>query len=518
MSASRDAKRERAKQVLERAKANRKLLEDVYKQPLPRTSASDWWTFEGIDPLCTENQKNMEWYYEQFGDYGLAHIIHKISLYEAGKEHGRKKEQLAEEGCEEEQEEKKNQATRDAISYEEDQGASALGSDFNDTMSNFDITNTQEQSNDAEQGDKDDEPTSVSIVSPPPCSEDENKLEYAHESWKLILDDFEKEDGLKTLFYLSSLPPELKLALIRGDLPSKMRDPDFRHKFYALTDPEDCQGTYVVYISVNMQAPEKNQDPRNIGKGLTLRQLLKVIEGVRLYIDVQHVDSAAYAQKVDVKFSGQPELRAKLDYKYQRRYGSGNQNDVFEHQQEWLHHMELYYERWIDNHKSTGGDDELLDFHLERCFSYVGQGRNNLWKSLQQHHHWGGISPVFGLVCAILRLEYDREFTTQNSTYQVFSTVHKSHIDFDEKLTTLLCSAYPWDGGLSTAYAGVPLDKLETSDAQHQATLDASLRRIKESGRCKANLAESRKLVEGFKDQLGEALQHETKYRQAMSE
>lgn len=105
--------------------------------------------------------------------------------------------------------------------------------------------------------------------------------------------------------------------------------------------------------------------------------------------------------------------------------------------------MAQTYEKWINNHKSTGGDDKLLDVHLERYFAHVGLGRNFQKKCGEQHYHRRGISPVFGLVCAILRLEYEGLFTTQASTYQILKTVDISHVGSNEKLTTLSCSVYP---------------------------------------------------------------------------
>jgi hypothetical protein len=78
--------------------------------------------------------------------------------------------------------------------------------------------------------------------------------------------------GAKSLYQhapTSNLPSELILALLHGDLPSKMQDHAFADRIGPFVELTNCPGIYDVFVSsVGADA----------GKGLTLREMLTVIE------------------------------------------------------------------------------------------------------------------------------------------------------------------------------------------------------------------------------------------------
>lgn len=286
-------------------------------------------------------------------------------------------------------------------------------------------------------------------------------FERAHPSWQLILDDARCNDGRKIVSYLMQINPVVLSTFIKGNYPQVlMRDYDFedfevgRHRY-----PMHRQGTFARYIA---RDPNYERDtgkwPKGLpGTGLTPAELLRVYQDVKDYINLDHQTFRVEAKRIDHIPSLDDNEPQELDYRYQRRYGYGRLQNNFEHHKTWLKHIENRYLPWILNlpddwYREEGSMYEPMD----RCLAYVGSSWNSLHRTAE---HWSNAedsSLVFSLILAILGYRFPCQFSCDDkASTQVFLTVNPDDIGFDEVLTTILLSAYPWDGGLSTAYAGV---------------------------------------------------------------
>jgi len=241
---------------------------------------------------------------------------------------------------------------------------------------------------------------------------------------------------------------------------------------------------------------------------------------MKLYIDVKNPMSGAHAKRVDEQFSGNEKLRGKLDYAKERRYGSGTLHDNFIHHQEWIDYVSQHC--WELYEKLKGTDqDHLLDKPLDRCPVYVGLGKSVVQRSKDHSNHAGTISPILGLLCAVFKLRYGEVFQTTTSTWQILKTVHTSHIGLDERVTTVLCSAYPWDGGLSTAYAGMNRGQPNKYDDRDHEALQQNIEDIELIELIELqtiNLEESDRRVQIFGEQFRGALKYESEHEKATAE
>jgi len=499
----------------------------------------DWFTQEGFDPLCTARQRGMAWYYETFGIKGLAYMIVQIAAEEAREEHriwriangkATQSEYAASSGTADEEalpgidalgvgdtEEVDDQPVRDEAirDTDEDEVDEHEGSchPFAGRWTSSQKPRVRVGRFTSLRDDRVAVPTSTSKSSSPVSSAGKEsllELRGVHASWKLILKDWVHNDGLKLLYYLSQLHPKVIVALINGDLALKMQDPAFSSDVQAHLTPSDRQGTYAVFVSV--QRTSNQSSVSNAGKGLTVRQIVQAYEDIMLYIDVENPASEPHARQVDEQFSGNKKLLETLDYKKERRYGSGKLHDEFVHHEEWLSYVEAHHSIWHERFENTD-QDHLLDVHLDRCPVYVGLAKGVVQRSEDHSNHAGSITPVLGLLCAVLKLRYGELFPTTTSTWQILKTIHTSHIGFDEKLTTILCSAYPWDGGLSTAYAGINRGQPGKYNDRDYDALQQNIKDIELSGLQKVNLDESDVKIQTFEEQFRDALKYASEHK-----
>ncbi|KAK5092131.1 hypothetical protein LTR70_005736 [Exophiala xenobiotica] len=431
-----------------------------------------------IDPLCTQRQRALTWYHHNFGIIGLAWYITEVARYEATNENAPSSRTSAElEGAVLAQ---ALDSAYDPTLYDEDESSGSDSEDVGHTE-----TDTEESS-DAQDSEK------QSKSKPKP-----------HSSWNLIIRDAEQASPT-LLYYLASMPPELIDALIAGNLPSCLEDENFRRKVQPFIRLHDCQGVYCLYLAVTRQATLSTQqsleDEVNVGKSLTLREMLSVYNTIRMYIDVDHADSARLAKLIDRRRSGARGLRKKLNYSYQRRYASGSFKDSFNHHLAWLDFVGNHYIKWA-RHCVETGQDHLLEERLRRCFVYVGLASNVSGRAPNHWKHLVGTSPVMGLVTAVVDFLFPDVFSVTSHTYQILRTVDRSHIGLDEKIITVLCGAYPWDGGLSTAFAAGSrgtgprdnsLEKTEELDGSHLA--------IQRTGVSQKNINRSLQLIQNTRD------------------
>lgn len=533
-----------ANRYLRAARIQEADLEELAQDRVKILEEPAWQSWEGLDPIYTDRHKGMSWYETEMGVKGLAYIIYQSAKDEARDDHAAWLEKSKQEALTQSRDDEADEAPSDKQPSDAAPQSQVNDHDV-DPVTGRNIYDPPLSSDDEEyhqdswnprdgrlrvaqvssQGDEAEESTNDMIrgltlqeasSSPSKSSEPISSIKESSidnrgvsKSWNLIIDDWEKNKGRKIIYYLSQLHPEVRMALIRGDLPLKMRDPAFKSRHEGSLRARDCQGTYAVYLSVDVPPPHKSMTAsHNVGKGLTMRQLEEAYYDVKLYIDVKDPRSARFAKQIDHVCSGQRGLLANLDWKQgQRRYGGGKQaHDDFRHQEEWCYWVEQNVLPW-NHHQRANQTDHLLDLALSRCFPYVGLAQN-VERRLPDHwNHSSHISPMFGLICAIINKRYPEQFTVQTS-YQIFRTVNVADIGLDEKLTTLLCSAYPWDGGLSTAYAGIARGRPDLyNDRDHKRMVEAA-DLIEHTGLIDLNINESNDKIDTFGDHLDNALRY----------
>lgn len=278
-------------------------------------------------------------------------------------------------------------------------------------------------------------------------------VKKGHSSWKLIMDDFQTGVEGRIYFYLASLAPDMIRALIRGDLPRRMRDPEFQIRFGPHLTCRSSPGVYSIYVARTCPTRSSQlsaDDGQHAGRGLSLRQLNTVVELMREYMDLDSVNSVSLAKNIDTQ-KGEPSLE--LDYRNQRRYGGGGDYRVFEIHRKWLDHVERNVLE--DYRRQLGTSQEhMLDVPLQRCLPYVGSADDTLSGAVHHWTHEGRESPLYGLYTAVISFAFGEQFNVQDYTYQVFKTTRIEDIELNEKLVTTLLSGDPWDGGLCYTHAG----------------------------------------------------------------
>ena len=404
------------------------------------------------DPLITDRQKQLYWFWEHFGVIGLAYWISEIARYERDDEASR--------GV------NVNKRKRDTADEVRPGG---------------------------------------------------------HSSWNKVVDDFDTLKNSRAIFYLSSLPPELIPTLIRGDLPSEMQDPVFKAKVCGYVELLATQGTYSVTVSKSSAAgaarsiarrngaeaevEEQSNVPmvNNTGRGLTYRNSMKIVDGMRLYIDLEDPASEALARAIDCHAAAPNEP---LDYKQQRRFAGGSLFDDFSTLEEWLDNFEHCY---LAHARHLLGTDReyLLDEHSLRCLSYVGLSSNV--KVRAPTHWYPGItgSRLLGLFLSTIRHFLGDEFDVKESTYQIFRTVQIDDICLDEVLTAILTSAHRCDGGLNYSWTGGSKGNTDRSTVRYLQGLRTNQQMIKDSGFQEVNIRDSCEKIDSVSRQYSIALEND---------
>jgi len=309
-----------------------------------------------------------------------------------------------------------------------------------------------------------------------------------HASWQIILDDAKKEPQKSlVLFYLSTIPKESLLGMIRGDLPKYLKKAGAEARRYCI--PRDTPGSYVIFVARSETEP----DP---GSGLSLYEFWEVLSKIRLYIDTRNNQSAAWAKEVDLMFGDCP---VELSYLTQRRYASGRQHDSFEAIEFWLkqwnrtfHHVEALMKDASKFH--------YLNRPMRRCLGYAGLSSKCDSRCNQHLSHFGSESIVYGLYTATLKRLYDTRFTATHHAYQVIHTVHEDHMCMSELVTTVLGGFLLTEGGLNRTYSGVnPGAPVSKPDAQ-ALRMTENAQRITNAPFQENNLKEASDKVAKFQD------------------
>ncbi|EHY53329.1 hypothetical protein HRR83_003538 [Exophiala dermatitidis] len=420
--------------------------------------------------LITTRQKELFWYWDMFGVIGLTYCIRQIAVEEA---------------------------------HAEDQtGVNAKGLKRKRTS-----TPEHNSSVDNDYDDPDD-----------------------HSSWRKLVQDCDKREHSRALFYISSLPAEVITALIREDLPSKMQERQFKHKYSKQVEIQNTPGTHNVYIARALKpapthgpqdgnvAPcssESTSDSMLTGWGLSLRQMKEVVDTVTKYINVGSDGSEALALAID---SHGADLIDSLDYTAQRKFGAGNNKDNFEGHRLWTENFRSNYLYHLDQLKEKGMD-QRLDQPLRRCLTYTGLSKNVLGRVPKHWNPGDSGSPLLGLLLAVCQHLFGKDFDIKDSTYQVFRTVQVEDIGLDEMLTCILTSANARDGGLNFTWPGGSTgNRSSLDDANYLEGLKKNRDYIRDTGYQAANIQDSCDRIHRARRTLGLTIQNRQTLKEVEAE
>lgn len=264
-----------------------------------------------------------------------------------------------------------------------------------------------------------------------------------------------EEPRMRMLYYLSAIPDDILWALIRGNLPSKMADPDFALQYSNFLERRPSQGNYISYVAVKKQDVKPGSPPQqDAGLSFTLAEWKQVLEDIDLYFDPQNSEaSQKFAKVIDGWFSNSP---VDIDYSYMP---SKDPKDKDKKRNRRFHQKDDIYRlvEWVELQlkvRDLKPGDPLLDYITIRCPAYIGLGKDVEDRSGAHTANRGVESPLFGLINAITHDLFPEKFSVAMHTYQIVRTVRQQDIGFDEALFSALTSAYAWEGGLSANYAG----------------------------------------------------------------
>lgn len=316
--------------------------------------------------------------------------------------------------------------------------------------------------------------------------EDPRNKGKADKSWQTLIDDYERGIRSRTLYYLMSIPEEVLMAIIEGNLPSKMQDDGFKSKYTSFLSLKPNQGVYVCYVGVahqdvHSQLAATTIAPK-IGYGLTLNELRQVTDVMATYIvndGSRGNDDPSAAYDIDTRFR-QSGKGVPVFSEYRegfRRYSSGGKEGQFDRIINYLYAIDDIY----DTH-TTSSTPDLSTKPLQRCFCYVGLSHKVKDRAPEHHTHTGKESPVWGLFTAVCRYLFSDKFSISDFTYQIIQTVRVEDIGLDEILVSILASGYAFDGGLCAVHAGQSTGSNVVKNNTYYAELAASAKLYRDRG------------------------------------
>ena len=269
-------------------------------------------------------------------------------------------------------------------------------------------------------------------------------------SWRRLIKDIDLGLESRALFYLCSVPPILIPALIKGDLPRQMQDPEFRSKVSPHIEPRGTQGVYAVYLARQGSQNSTQGDDASAGYGPSLSELRRVIAAMKLYIDVDDPESEKMARDIDTQYGE----KKGLDYRRQRRYASGVDRWDMSGHQYFIDTFEHLYLWRANQYFEEDKNDPRLFEHLLRCFVYIGLSGRVLDRVTRHWTHSGEESCMYGLFCATVSWLFGETYGVRHSSWQIFKTVANDDVGLEEILLSVITSALPADGGLNMTYCG----------------------------------------------------------------
>lgn len=273
-------------------------------------------------------------------------------------------------------------------------------------------------------------------------------------SWRKLTDDCELGSKSRTLYYLMSIPEEVLMALVEGNLPSRMQEEGFRSKYQSLLSTKFNQGVYACYVGVAHQDTDSQSAPATkpqTGYGFTFEELNKVVETMFTYCDTNGLDDPIQAEKIDTCYRTGKTISMQEYQDGHRRYcGGGEDKGIqFDRIINFFTAAEENYNLSINSRKSS-----LNQLRLQRCFCYIGLSNRVAQRAIQHHSHLGDESPLWGLFTAVCKLLFATRFSISEFTYQIIQTTREADVGLDEILVSVLTSAYAFDGGLAAVHAG----------------------------------------------------------------
>lgn len=453
------------------------------------------------DPIATDRQQQLLWYYEVFGVIGLAKMIRQVAEEEKTDEIEQKRKRPTREYEDPGYNQKKGPSdSEDELALSDHDAGQAHRAD--------DVDTTRSDAADLHQTDSE---TDLGSIETPPssdtCGSGPGSI-GGHKSWSRIIQDHELDNQSRALFYLCSMSPSVIPALIRGDLPSKMQNRRFARENGESLKLQDGPGTYTSWIGkvvaggqVDTQASQSASAQR--GKDYSLRQLSKLVSMMRTYIRIEEPrrpHTISFARKVDRHRGNYGD---KLDYTRERYYGGGGQKDDFLKHEYWLNLTDQTYLSWSKPMRNTA-QDWILDIPMSRCYVYVGMSESV--KSRAPSHWTGhpGLSPLFGLLIATTSMEFGDDYNVDQFTYQVVRVTRAEDIGLDEIMISILTSSYIWDGGVNFTYAGNKLQQQKKISTDfYQRSLKKNAESIQSSGLLTLNIMDAEEKIRLLQDALG---------------
>lgn len=311
------------------------------------------------------------------------------------------------------------------------------------------------------------------------ASDEDEFLGGSHVSWQVILEDSNKPSHESwILFYLASVPHEVLLGLLRGNLPEVARTA--RPCVREYLQLKDVPGTYAVFAATTVL---HESGP---GKGLSLYQFSAVIRDMELYIDIGNPESIKLAKRVDTMHGNAPDI----SYTQQRRYASGKRRNDIEAVRLWLDHWKplmIKARPWIDSEDRA--TFELSKQRMRRCLGYAGLANKCADRCRQHFSHSAQESPIYGLYTAVLKHRYGLDFKPSESSFQILFSVRKEDVCLGELITTVLGGFLLNEGGLNRIYGGVNPGRPVADTPLQKHKLDENANRIRNASFQAENLA-----------------------------
>ena len=420
--------------------------------------------------LLTERQRELVWYYETFGFAGLCYWIYHIALAFIEQE----VEEKAQTGSGSTARSRTLRRSDTSCSADDDYQPSSSAPDSSGAR--LDETNITDL-----RGEVDELSLSARMHADDDNSSDNELEDGGHKSWRDIRDDWEQGMESRMLSSIASLPPDLISAILYRDLPFRMQDRDFFSRVGAWVNCSDAPGVYGTFVAISPTA----RDPaaRSIGAGPCLEHMLKAIDTMWLYIDIEDPSSREISKKIDGQFDPAPKV-GEYNYGEQRKYaGSADHRsfDLLDQGIGWLH--QVYHE--VEKQLRSTDDLHLLNESM-RCPVYIGMSSNP--SSRGPRHRGRPDSKLLGLFLSTMKYLYGDIYEIGAYTYQLFYGLHEEDIGFLEIVASILGSGFPWDGGLAYTYAG---GRPHGMHEIHKQRMGNAAEMISKSGNIEHNLKDS---------------------------
>jgi hypothetical protein len=256
-----------------------------------------------------------------------------------------------------------------------------------------------------------------------------------------------------------SIPPDIVTAVICGNVESrKHQDPKFEVLLdkYARLEPTPgiylnilCRGKWDDILpgsQIPMVSP-------NAGKGLSLRNLKTLHERLALYME----DTSEALKYVDMVDRAMPSAKPQSTWRVYLKPDRDHEHKV----KEFMGFLEQEYLSILD--EVDDPLDPIFDAPMDRCFSEIGWSKNAAHRATNHLTH-DGTTALFGLVHAIMRVEWGSDFTI--TQYQIVRVWDRDDAALAEAAMSVIASSYWYDGGMNMFFAGEGISKgeLENED------------------------------------------------------